>query len=102
MKWKKVFEGCYHGFDGTPNPVVILERNDFGRKYWGIELVGHGRITDKGSDCFILALAKQIAIKAYKERATCPYCSGNCPNEARDSVKLCDTYAADIDDGTVG
>jgi len=30
-------------------------------------------------------------------RKTCPYCSGNCPNEPDDSDHLCDGFAGDID-----
>jgi hypothetical protein len=65
MKWRRVFAGCWHGFqDGQNNPCAILERNDFGRKLWTVEIVGRGRVTDGVFDCFAIAVAKQIATKA--------------------------------------
>lgn len=65
MRWRRVFPGCWHGFEeGQNNPSVILDRNDFGRKLWTIEVVGHGRVTDGTYDCFTLAIAKQVADKA--------------------------------------
>lgn len=70
MKWRRVFPGCWHGFqNGQNNPCAILERNDFGRRLWSVEIVGRGRVTDGVFDCFPLAVAKEIAIKALTKEA---------------------------------
>ncbi len=62
VKWKRVFDGCWHGFVGDkPNPSVILEQNHFGRKLWTVEVPGRGRIVDGGSDCFSFRVAKRVA-----------------------------------------
>jgi hypothetical protein len=45
---------------------AIVERNDFGRKLWTVEIVGRGRATDGMFDCFAFAIAKQVAIKALR------------------------------------
>jgi len=64
MKWKKVFNGCHHGYtQANPhNPTVIIEQNHFGRKLWTVE-INSVKIVDGGYDCFSFVLAKQIAIK---------------------------------------
>jgi len=68
MVWHRVFAGCWHGFrDGQNNPCAILERNDFGRRLWTVEVAGRGRVTDGVFDCFAFAIAKQVAIKALNE-----------------------------------
>ena len=62
LKWKRVFDGCWHGFQGdNPNPAVIVEQNDFGRKLWTVEVPGRGKIVDEGYDCFSFVLAKRVA-----------------------------------------
>ena len=69
MKWRRVFPECWHGFhEGQDNPCVILERNDFGRKLWTVEIVGRGRVTDGVYDCFLLAVAKEVAVEALKKQ----------------------------------
>jgi hypothetical protein len=65
MKWHRVFVGCWHGFhEGQNNPCLILERNEFGRRLWTVEIVGRGRVTDGRFDCFRLADAKEVAVEA--------------------------------------
>ncbi len=57
MTWRRVLN----------NPCAILERNDFGRKLWTVEVVGRGRVTDGTFDCFPLETAKQVATDALEE-----------------------------------
>lgn len=62
LKWKRICEGCWHGFHpGEVNPAAIVERNDFGRYLWKVEIVGSGSLVDKGYDCFSFKLAKKLA-----------------------------------------
>lgn len=67
MTFKRVFEGCYHGFaKGNPNPVAVLERHDFGRRLWAVDVAGYGRVITGMFDCFTLDLAMKLARKAYR------------------------------------
>lgn len=68
LRWRRIFEGCWHGFIGdSPNPTIILEKGHLGRKLWNIEHVGHGSVTDGIHDYFSFNLAKKIARERLEE-----------------------------------
>lgn len=67
VKWKRVFDGCWHGFVGdNPNPRAIVDQNYFGRKLWTVEVDGKKK-TDGSADCFSFRLAKDLVKRTLTE-----------------------------------
>ena len=66
MIFRKIFDGCYHGFVASSiNPAVVIEQNYFGRKLWSAECNGTQILDNSGNNCFTLSIAKHLSRKFF-------------------------------------
>lgn len=68
LKWKKVADGCYHGYKpGALNPIAVVEKpywaHTLRKALWNVTIFGRGHITHQGCDCFAFRYAKRLANK---------------------------------------
>lgn len=62
ITFDRIDTGFYQILDQEGRQVGLIEQSYYGRHLWSLDL-GKGRVVDGSSDCFSLAISKQIAKK---------------------------------------